>query len=100
MPAGGPGGGMMGDGGGAGTQGAAADTLPIRFTVMAHLAPQWQSKGIPVPTGDVTVTGGGGAGGGAMGGMMGGAMGGMMPGMPGGMGGAGPVPGMMGGSGS
>lgn len=77
-------------GGGAGSE-SSTDPLPIKFTVMAHLAPPYQTTGIPMPSGDVTVTGGGGGGGG-MGGpmdmMMGGGMsmgGGAMSGMSAGM---------------
>ncbi|MCS6860356.1 MAG: hypothetical protein NZT92_08575 [Abditibacteriales bacterium] len=70
--------GMMG--GGSGSQ-SATDPLPIKFTVMAHLAPPYQTTGVPMPSGDVTVTGAGGGGG--MGGMMGG-MGGPMDMMMGG----------------
>lgn len=84
------GGGMSGgmSGGGSGSE-SSTDPLPIRFTVMAHLAAPYQTTGIPMPSGDVTVTGGGGGGGGMggmgdMGMMMGGGMGmsGGMAGMP------------------
>ncbi len=80
------GGGMSGGGG---SSESPTDSLPIKFSVTAHLAAPYQTTGIPMPSGDVTVTGGGGGGGGMggmgdMGMMMGGGMGmsGGMAGMP------------------
>jgi Tfp pilus assembly protein PilN len=90
------GGGMSGgmSGGASGSE-SSTDPLPIKFSVTAHLAAPYQTTGIPMPSGDVTVTGAGGGGGGMggmgdMGMMMGGGMGsagmmgsgGMQPGMP------------------